>query len=98
MRNLLFKDSLELERTDACTVKSPWLSCWQMQSKTLNERCQALAKCLYGKLLWGREYRRCIQMIRVHVEAERSLRSVVEDNRKIEQVGQCMVERLKLPI
>ena len=42
MRNLLFKDSLELERTDACTVKSPWLSCWQMQSKTLNERCQAL--------------------------------------------------------
>ena len=41
MRNLLFKDSLELERTDACTVKSPWLSCWQMQSKTLNERCQA---------------------------------------------------------
>ena len=37
-------------------------------------------------------------MIRVHVEAERSLRSVVEDNRKIEQVGQCMVERLKLPI
>ena len=37
-------------------------------------------------------------MIRVHVEAERSLRSVMEDNRKIEQVGQCMVERLKLPI
>ena len=37
-------------------------------------------------------------MIRVHVEAERNLRSVVEDNRKIEQVGQCMVERLKLPI
>ena len=37
-------------------------------------------------------------MIRVHVEAESNLRSVVEDNRKIEQVGQCMVERLKLPI